>query len=211
MPRCTLARVLALAFIGPCAVVLPSGCASKGAAAMMEATGVSQERVIRPARARITGFDIDGRLVVRQGEKRHIVHIGWQHDAGEERLLLTTPLGQGLAELTRDARGAHLRLSDQRTFEADDLEVLAQQVLGIRLPFSALSHWVTGDVVIPDDGQGQDDAAGRPQWRQINGWHIRYADYESPAANALPTLIEMQYVADDVDVRLKIDQWQISP
>jgi outer membrane biogenesis lipoprotein LolB len=40
-----------------------------------------------------------------------------------------------------------------------------------------------------------------------DGWQIAYLVYESAAPDALPTLIELR--RDDIDVRLKIDTWQI--
>lgn len=193
---------------------LLSGCASVQTQTDLESAAAalpsSPLLLSRPPRVHIAAFDIEGRISVRQGDKRNIVHFDWHHDATQDRLLLTTPLGQGLAELSRDDHGAHLQLSDRRTFEAADMEALAQRLFGMHLPLSRLPEWIVGQVVPPTE-QNQDDTMGRPQWRQIDGWRITYMDYESASAHALPVLIDMQQFAEDIDVRLKIDRWHPIP
>jgi len=189
---------------------LLSGCASLRTASVEASSASSPLLLSRPIRATITTFDIEGRISVRQGDKHHTAHLDWHHEPAHDRLLLTTPLGQGMAELTRDHRGAHLQLSDRRIFEAVDMETLAQRLFDIDLPLSLMPRWIVGQVA-PAIEPNQDDRLGRPQWRQIDGWRLTYMDYESPAAHALPVLMEMQQLADDIDVRLKIDRWQLSP
>ena len=38
-----------------------------------------------------------------------------------------------------------------------------------------------------------------------DGWLVAYLEYESDAADALPTLVELR--REDIEVRLKIDEW----
>ncbi len=91
----------------------------------------------RPPVAEISAFAFTGRIAVRQGETRHYVNIDWRHTADSDEILLNTPLGQGLAELTRNATGAHLILADQRHFTAQDWSTLSAEVFGFRLPLEA--------------------------------------------------------------------------
>ena len=51
----------------------------------------------RPAVPDITQFAFVGRLAVRQGDTRHHVNVDWRHDTQRDEILLTTPLGQGVA------------------------------------------------------------------------------------------------------------------
>jgi outer membrane lipoprotein LolB len=199
-------RSLAFVLAAFCATSLLAGCAS----ARLASVGLA-EPVLRPPRADIRRFLLEGRISVRQGESRHMAHLSWNHAPDHDNMLLTTPFGQGLAELSRDARGAHLRLSDQRQFDADDQEALAHRLFGLRLPLTALPQWVTGQISALKPGIAEDDATGRPQRRQAAGWQISYADYETPAVHALPTLIEMRHEIDDMEVRLKVDRWQVLP
>jgi outer membrane lipoprotein LolB len=156
----------------------------------------------RPARAGIAAFAIDGRIAVRHEDRRHRAGIAWRHTAAADEILLTGPLGQGVAELSRDARGARLVTADKEVVEAEDWEALSQRVFGFALPLAGMPRWLVGD--LPAASR---DALGRPQAAITHGWEIRYLDYESDRADALPALIEFR--RGDTDMRLKIDSWQL--
>jgi outer membrane lipoprotein LolB len=140
----------------------------------------------------LQAFSLDGRIAVRQGETRHYANVTWQHDRGSDSILVTTPLGQGVAELSRDVAGARLVTADHREIVAPDWESLAKRALGARLPLDDLPAWLTGHPPPPG-----------------SGWRVDYLDYQSEAADALPTLIEIR--RDDLYVRLKIDHWSVTP
>lgn len=136
----------------------------------------------------LSAFLLEGRIAVRQDQVRHYANITWRHSAGQDEIFLTTPLGQGVAELHRDEAGARLLTADRQETVAADWEDLAAKVFGYRLPLGGLSVWL----------------AGRPPEATI-GWKVDYLDYEGAAAEALPTLIELR--RDDLEIRIKIDQW----
>jgi outer membrane lipoprotein LolB len=133
-------------------------------------------------------FQLEGRLSVRQGEARHHVGISWRHVPAGDEILLSGPLGQGLAELTRDAGGARLVAADGQRLAAADWDSLAERAFGARLPLSAMPRWVVG--AAPAPGSGGTD-----------GWRIDYLEYDA----GRPVLIEMR--RDDIEVRLKVDAW----
>ena len=161
------------------------------------------ETAPRPPRERIAAFALDGRLAVRQDQTHHYANIEWRHDTNKDEILLTTPLGQGVAELSRDARGARLVTADKEVVEAADWESLSDRVFGLALPLSGLPRWLLGDVTpTAQDGQG------RPQTALASGWVIRYLDYESPSPAALPVLMEFR--RDDIELRLKVDAWHLN-
>lgn len=141
----------------------------------------------RPAMQEITQFAFVGRLAVRQGETRHHVNVDWRHDARRDEILLTTPLGQGIAELVQDASGARLTLADRRGYAADNWSDLSRQVFGFPLPLGASSRWLLGDLSATE------------------GWRVTIVERERPVPDALPTVIELE--RDDIFVRLKIDEW----
>ncbi|MDP1525421.1 MAG: outer membrane lipoprotein LolB [Rhodocyclaceae bacterium] len=141
----------------------------------------------RPATESIVAFAFNGRLVVRQGDTRHHVRIDWRHDATRDDILLISPLGQGVAEITRDASGARLLLADKREFTAADAGTLAEQVFGFRLPLDHAARWLLGE---PGN---------------IAPWRATVVERESAAPDALPSVIELE--RDDIHVRLKIDEW----
>ena len=156
----------------------------------------------RPERSNIPAFTLDGRISVRQGERPYASRIEWTHAADSDRIFLVGPLGQGLAELSRDSAGARLVTAERKTLTAPDWSALAEDLLGIPLPLSGVVRWIAGAVE-----PTARDAMGRPQTALEQGWVIRYVEYESTAADALPVQIEL--TRDDIDVRIRIDQWQL--
>lgn len=160
----------------------------------------------RPARNMIDAYTLAGRIAVREGERHYAANITWQHALERDEILFATPLGQGIAELTRDAAGARLTTAEHREFVAADWQELSTQVFGISLPLAALPRWLVA--AVPADALGVTrDGAGRPQQMVSDGWQVAYLDYESAAADALPTLLELK--REDIEVRLKIDDWQL--
>lgn len=144
---------------------------------------------IRTSRTEIAdGFAFSGRIAVRQGEQRYHLKIDWSHAPQEDTILLATPLGQGVAEITRTADGASLQLADRRRINAADWGSLAEQAFGFSLPLSASPRWLIGD--IPADTEG---------------WLIRIVERAGDASDARPTVIELE--RNDIHVQLKIDEW----
>jgi outer membrane lipoprotein LolB len=132
-------------------------------------------------------FALSGRLSLRQGEMRHHVGISWRHEAARDEIFVSGPLGQGLAELTRDATGARLLTADRKVVTAPDWESLAERALGARLPLSNLPRWVAA---VPPVATFDAD-----------GWHIDVRE----VADGRPALIELR--RDDIEAVLRIDGW----
>lgn len=163
----------------------------------------------RPARAQIQRFALDGRVAVRGEEGNSFTaQVSWRHDGAGDTILITSPLGQGLAELRGSPAGAELTTADRQTLSAPDLETLGEQVFGARLPLLGMPDWVLGR-----SGGGavrsESDAAGRLTRLFENGWDVQYPAYESDAAGALPALVRLR--RGEIEVRLKIDQWSLEP
>jgi outer membrane lipoprotein LolB len=139
----------------------------------------------------LTRFELDGRIVVRESQSRHYANISWRHDARRDEILLTTPLGQGVAELSRDSGGARLVMADRREYAAADWEGLSEQVFGARLPLDDLPLWLSGRAPA-----------------RASGWRVDYLEYQSDAADALPVLIEAR--RGDIELRLKVSEWIVA-
>lgn len=186
---CRLAVLATSLLLGACATLAPEGVMPP-----------------RPARTVIEAFSLDGRLSVTRGEERAHAAVAWSHDPGGDRIDVFSPLGQQLARLTGTAAGARLETSDRRVLESDSLEALSEEVFGARLPLQGLPAWVVGRPAGHSASVQRDEQARARQLRE-DGWRIDYLDYESPAPDALPSLMELQ--RDGIRVRLKIDQWNL--
>jgi outer membrane lipoprotein LolB len=152
--------------------------------------GLPPESQIRRTPRTLAEFEIDGRISIRVGQERHYANIAWRHSAERDDVLLTTPLGQGVAELSRDAGGARLLTSDRREVRAGDWEDLSERLFGSRLPLNDLPAWMAGQAP-----------------PAASGWHVEYLDYQSSAPDALPVLIEAR--RGDIGVRMKINDWVV--
>lgn len=151
-------------------------------------------------------FTLNGRVAVKHNGTRHSAGLRWVHQPQSDELLLLAPLGQTAARVYRDARSATLEDGDKR-YQAGDVESLMQQVLGWHLPLSGLRHWVLALPAGESEAQIERDAKGRVAVLRQNGWEVRYLRYAGDAANSLPTRLELE--RDALQMQLLIDEWEI--
>src|SRR5512140_1212910 len=67
-------------------------------------------------------FDISGRISVKYGKQAMSGKISWRHDAAGDELLLMNPFGQGVARIARSDNLVTLTTSDQKVYQANDVE-----------------------------------------------------------------------------------------
>lgn len=141
----------------------------------------------------LASVSAEGRISLRQGERRDHLRFRWEHTPGSDVVLLMSPLGQGLAELTRDRNGARLTQSNQATITADTLPQLAQRVLGAPLPLEAMADWLRG---------------ARPDLRgEVDGWQVVISDTSPYRQHRLLRVLEAR--RDDVEFKLIVDDWDV--
>jgi len=155
----------------------------------------------------LAAFSLQGRFSLRQGEQNYSGRLTWRHDGPDNELLLASPFGQGVAEISTSAQGAKLTTSNGETHVAADAESLIQRFLGYPLPLTKLVDWLrgrsgTGDVVTPDH-------VGRPLRLRQFPWQIEYG-YDSDDAGALPGRIFAVRLDSEetIELRLRIDEWR---
>ena len=177
-------------------------------------TSLPPEETQAPLLARETphSFVLEGRLAVKHGTEQFSARIDWRHDdvngKPQDEILISSPLGQGLAQLKSDAQGAQLEVSGQQAVAAPDMETLSEKMFGVRLPLTNVASWVLGRAV---SSMAQIERDERARLLRLNedGWQVDYLDYENAAPNALPTLLFIQ--RGEIEVRLKVDSWTPLP
>ena len=138
-------------------------------------------------------FVAEGRISLRQGEHRDHLRFRWEHAPESDGVLLMSPLGQGLAELTRDAAGARLVQPGQTTISADTLAQLAQRVLGAPLPLEAMADWLRG---------------ARPALSgDVDGWRVVISDTSAFRQSRLLRVLEAR--REDAEFKLIVDDWDV--
>jgi outer membrane lipoprotein LolB len=132
-------------------------------------------------------FSLAGRIAVRSGNEAFTGNIAWRHVKSGDEILLSTPTGQGVAQILRQGDAVVLKTSEGKEYRAVDSEALTERVLGFRLPIEGLAETV----------QGKPSPV-----LQSRGWKIEYQDYD---AQKRPTRLRL--TNSGAEVRLAIHQW----
>ena len=148
------------------------------------------ETVLGPPLQRFTA---EGRISLRQGDRRDHLRFSWEHAPGSDAVLLMSPLGQGLAELTRDAAGARLVQPNQAAISAGSLPQLAQRAFGTPLPLEALAEWLRG---------AKPALSG-----EVDGWRVVIKDTSVFRQGRLLRVMEAS--REDVELKLIVDDWDV--
>ncbi|MDP1733359.1 MAG: outer membrane lipoprotein LolB [Sulfuritalea sp.] len=139
----------------------------------------------------LASVSAEGRISLRQGERRDHLRFRWEHSPGSDVVLLMSPLGQGLAELTRDKDGVRLTQPNQPAISAETLPQLAQRVLGAPLPLDAMADWLRG---------------ARPELSgEVDGWRVVISETSAYRQRRLLRVMEAR--REDVDFKLIVDDW----
>ena len=192
-------------------VALISGCASLNA----------PSESAFPPRESLSDFLLEGRFALRHDDKNYAGRLRWTHEGENDTLLLSTPFGQGLAQISTTADEARLETSDGKVFIANSAEALTNQVLGYPLPLKQLSYWVRGESEVKNDGgneggnhlhqlpDSQYDNFGRLYLLNEAGWRIDYSyGTDNPAAPPNQLFAKRN---DGTELRLRIDTWAKPP
>ena len=148
------------------------------------------EPVLGPA---VQRFTAEGRISLRQGDRRDQLRFSWDHAPGYDLVLLMSPLGQGLAELTRDAAGARLVQPNQAPVGADSLAQLVQRTFNAPVPLDAMAEWLRG---------ARPDLSG-----EIDGWTVLVTDTSPSGGRRLLRVMEAR--RDGVEFTLIVDDWDV--
>ena len=148
-------------------------------------------------------FELRGRIAVRYRDEAASGNIAWRHALASDEVLITSPLGQGVARIVRDAGQVTLTTQDGREHRAADTEALTEQVLGFRVPLAGLADWVRGKAA-PGMVRERRDAAGRLVELEQAGWKIDYEAWSEDGAR--PTRLKLVYPG--MELRLAIAEWR---
>ena len=147
--------------------------------------GCAQVELRPPASAQ---FDLLGRIAARAGNEGFTGNVNWRHAANGDEMLITTPLGQGVARIVRQGDAVQLTTAEGKEFRAADSEELTERVLGFRLPIEGLADWVQGNPA--------------PALEQ-RGWKVEYLSRDEQNR---PRLMRMTY--QGVEVRFAVTEWR---
>jgi outer membrane lipoprotein LolB len=147
-------------------------------------------------------FELNGRIAARYGAESFSGNLAWRHAERDDEMLITTPLGQGVARIVREGDSVILTTAEPKEYRAADAESLTEQVLGFRLPLAGLARWVrarpSGDAPFKEERSSD----GRLQRLEQSGWRIEYLEYDGER----PSRLRLLYTG--IELRLAISQWK---
>ncbi len=147
-------------------------------------------------------FELAGRLAARQGQEAFTGNISWRHAGSVDELLVTSPLGQGVARILRKGDTVVLTTAEPREYRAPDVESLTEEALGFRLPLVGLADWVRGRPSPHAPANVARGPEGRATSIEQNGWRIEYQAY----AGDRPSRLRLAYPG--IELRLAITEWK---
>jgi len=148
-------------------------------------------------------FELSGRIAVRFRDESSSGNFAWRHGAADDEVLITTPMGQGVARIVRAGEAVTLTDAEGREHRASDAESLTEQVLGFRLPLAGLAQWIRARPG-PGPAEERKDATGRMVELLQSGWKIEYLDWQEDGR--LPARVRLQYPG--LELRIAISQWK---
>ncbi len=176
-----------------CACLLLAGCVAMQA---------------QPAPALVgEAFYLSGRVAVKYQGRAQSGGLTWQHGLAGDELLLSNPLGQGIARIARSGASVTLTTSDEKIYRANDVETLTEQVLGWRFPFAGLADWVRGRAAAGAPAQTRLDSSQRLAELSQSGWQVEYLEYNGESGP--PARLRLSRAS--VEIRLVIDEWRSAP
>ncbi len=152
-------------------------------------------------------FTLAGRFSIRHEDKSYVGRLNWRHDGDRNELLLSSPFGQGMAEIVSDGMGARLTGSDGSSQTAATADELLQSVLAYPLSLNQLLDWLRGRN--PDGSKLALDDLGRPLHLRHEDWRIDY-EYDNDDPQALPGRLFVEREGGFA-LRLRIDEWHAQP
>ncbi len=186
-----LALLLACGLLAACATTLPE---------------------TRPVRDELGNFALDARFALRISLPDRLPEssggrLAWQHQNGANRILISSPLGVGIAEIETSPTLSRLRTADGQTRESADADVLMEEVTGQPLPIRQLPDWLLGRTGA--SSRLEKDGYGRPLRLSEGPWQIDYA-YADDTPGGLPERVTLRR-AGEIELRLRIEEWKAIP
>lgn len=188
-----------LRFAAVLAGTLLAGCTSLPPAAL-------------PGREQLRDFALEARFALRvtlpdQAPQSSGGRLSWTYVNGDNRVLVSSPLGYGLAEIEATRSLSRLKTADGKIHESPDADALMEEVTGQRLPVTQMPAWLLGR----PSGRAQivNDAHNRPSRLREAGWQVDYG-YEDETSTALPARVTLSRDGE-IELRLRIEEWKDKP
>jgi outer membrane lipoprotein LolB len=147
-------------------------------------------------------FTLQGRVSVQYDGQSLSGQLSWRAGPASDEVLLSSPLGQGLASISRNEQGVTLARPGEPAVMAENVEMLTQSELGFRLPLSGLRFWIQAR---PDPARASEvraNSVGGVEQIAQDGWKIDYLQFSENRPR------KIHVTREGLEIRLVIDEWQ---
>jgi outer membrane lipoprotein LolB len=180
--------------------LLSSACSS-----LPQATTNSAERLHSVSRSYQETIHLSGKISVRYEHNNKPQNLPgsfeWEQTGNSLQITLFSPVGQTIAKITQNERGALLEQEGKMPLQADNLDQLLADALRWPLPVSGMRDWLQGFIRQPDGSRTALTASD--QIISSNGWSIRYASWHESTNS--PKRIDLnRYTTSAGEVTLNI-------
>lgn len=180
--------------------LLSSACSS-----LPQATTNSAERLHSVSRSYQETIHLSGKISVRYEHNNKPQNLPgnfeWEQTGNSLQITLFSPIGQTIAKITQNERGALLEQEGKMPLQADNLDQLLADALRWPLPVSGMRDWLQGFIRQPDGSRTALTASD--QTINSDGWNIRYASWHESTNS--PKRIDLnRYTTSAGEVTLNI-------
>ena len=180
--------------------LLSSACSS-----LPQATINSAERLYSVSRSYQETIHLSGKISVRYEHNNKPQNLPgsfeWEQTGNSLQITLFSPIGQTIAKITQNERGALLEQEGKIPLQADNLDLLLADALRWPLPVSGMRDWLQGFIRQPDGSRTALTASD--QTINSDGWNIRYASWHESTNS--PKRIDLnRYTTSAGEVTLNI-------
>ena len=151
---------------------------------------------------------LKGRIAIKNDHEAWFLKVDWQQHMNDYAVFLSGPFS-GVVSLSGGKDNVELNDGEQ-SYQAPDAEILLLEHTGIRMPVNGLRYWLLG---LPQpDREVRNlklDVTGRLSSLRQDEWQVNIDRYQQYNGKSLPAKIIIQN--HQLNVRLIVDQWQLSP
>ena len=195
-------------FYGLFLLLLISACASPILPPVDSPERTWQSREIQLSN--VNDWQLTGRMAVTTDVEAWHMDVNWQQRSDNYTILISGPFGAGKVRLSGNANGVYL-YDDDGVYFAKEPDALLHQHTGVIMPVSSLFYWIRGlpNPRMKEYNKPKLDDQGRLAFLQQNGWNVEFKRYLQVESLQLPDKLFIKG-KPDIDVRLVIDDWQIT-
>ena len=150
-------------------------------------------------------WEFAGRIGVSAGDEGFNGKLWWRQDGVVFRARISGPIGVGTIFINGDNRELTMTDRDGVVTELDDAEVDLRRRFGWTIPVHSLRFWALG---VPDPSTPAEvdfNEFGQVSELSQQGWQVTIGQYDMGGGQPMPR--RLTAVADDIRVRLIIDDW----